>query len=58
MTDRSAFLNHVSSTLAGIEADGLMKRERLITGAQGAHVAMAGRQMPSRWWTGIATANC
>jgi glycine C-acetyltransferase len=45
MTDRSAFLNHVSSTLAGIEADGLMKRERLITGAQGAHVAMAGRQM-------------
>jgi glycine C-acetyltransferase len=45
MTDQLAFLDHVQSTLAAIEADGLMKRERLITGAQGAHVAMAGRQM-------------
>jgi glycine C-acetyltransferase len=45
MTDRSAFLDHISQTLAGIEADGLMKRERLITGAQGAHVQMAGREM-------------
>lgn len=44
MTD-SAFLNHITATLAQIEADGLMKRERLITGAQGAHVHMAGRQM-------------
>jgi glycine C-acetyltransferase len=40
-----AFLAHVTQTLAQIEADGLMKRERLITGAQGAHVAMAGRLM-------------
>jgi glycine C-acetyltransferase len=45
MTDRAAFLDHVTATLAGIEAEGLTKRERLITGAQGAHVAMAGRRM-------------
>jgi len=45
MTDNAAFLSHITTTLQGIEADGLMKRERLITGAQGAHVAMAGRQM-------------
>ena len=45
MTDRAAFLDHVTRTLAAIDADGLMKRERLITGAQGAHVQMAGRQM-------------
>jgi len=45
MTDRLAFLDHVLATLSGIEADGLFKRERLITGAQGAHVAMAGRRM-------------
>ena len=44
MTDR-AFLDHITATLAQIDADGLMKRERLITGAQGAHVQMAGRQM-------------
>ena len=44
MTDNS-FLDHITLTLAQIEADGLMKRERLITGAQGAHVQMAGRQM-------------
>jgi glycine C-acetyltransferase len=45
MTDRTAFLDHVAATLRGIEADGLMKRERLITGAQGAHVQMGGREM-------------
>ena len=45
MTDRTAFLDHVVATLRGIEADGLMKRERLITGAQGAHVQMGGREM-------------
>ena len=45
MTDKTAFLDHITATLASIEADGLMKRERLITGAQGAHVGMAGRQM-------------
>jgi glycine C-acetyltransferase len=45
VADRSAFLDHITATLAGLESDGLMKRERLITGAQGAHVQMAGRQM-------------
>jgi len=45
MTDTAAFLDHIAATLRTIEADGLMKRERLITGAQGAHVQMAGRQM-------------
>ncbi len=45
MTDRATFLTHITQTLATIEADGLMKRERLIEGAQGAHVTMAGRQM-------------
>ncbi|MEY3532510.1 MAG: hypothetical protein RI979_534, partial [Pseudomonadota bacterium] len=44
MTD-SGFLNHLSATLAQIEADGLMKRERLIEGAQGAHVTIGGRRM-------------
>ena len=45
MADRAGFLQHVTATLAGIDADGLTKRERLITGAQGAHVNMAGRRM-------------
>jgi glycine C-acetyltransferase len=45
MTDATAFLDHITATLQTIEADGLMKRERLITGAQGAHVQMAGREM-------------
>jgi glycine C-acetyltransferase len=45
MSENTAFLSHLTSVLQGIEADGLMKRERLITGAQGAHVAMEGRQM-------------
>ena len=45
MTDKAAFLDHLTATLAGIEAEGLMKRERLITGAQGAHVQMAGREV-------------
>jgi glycine C-acetyltransferase len=40
-----AFLDHITATLAAIDADGLTKRERLITGAQGAHVKIAGRQM-------------
>ena len=43
MTDKAAFLDHIGSVLAGIERDGLTKRERLIGGAQGAHVQMAGR---------------
>jgi glycine C-acetyltransferase len=43
MTDKTAFLDHITATLRGIDAEGLMKRERLIAGAQGAHVKMAGR---------------
>lgn len=39
------FLAHLTGVLAGIEAEGLMKRERLIEGAQGAHVLVAGRDM-------------
>lgn len=45
MTDKAAFLDHIGAVLAGIERDGLTKRERLIAGAQGAHVQMAGRDM-------------
>ncbi|MDZ4393273.1 glycine C-acetyltransferase [Cypionkella sp.] len=44
MTD-SRFLNHLRDTLSGIEADGLMKRERLIEAGQGARVRVAGREM-------------
>lgn len=44
MTD-TRFLDHLRETLAGIDAEGLMKRERLITGAQGARVTVAGRSM-------------
>jgi glycine C-acetyltransferase len=40
-----AFLDHVGQVLQEIAADGLMKRERLIEGAQGAHVIVAGRRM-------------
>ncbi|WP_149142710.1 glycine C-acetyltransferase [Gemmobacter caeruleus] len=40
---RAAFLAHLGEVLAGIEAEGLMKRERLIHGPQGAHVEVAGR---------------
>ena len=39
------FLDYVRKTLAGIEAEGLMKSERLIEGAQGAHVRIGGRSM-------------
>ncbi len=45
MADSVAFLEHLSSVLAGIEAEGLMKREREITGPQGAWVTMQGRRM-------------
>ena len=41
MTGRSAFLDHLTGTLARIEADGLMKRERLITSPQGARISVA-----------------
>ena len=43
MADR--FLDHLRGVLSGIEAEGLMKRERLIEGAQGAHVTVGGRGM-------------
>ncbi|HBD92242.1 MAG: glycine C-acetyltransferase [Rhodobacteraceae bacterium GWE1_64_9] len=42
---RAAFLGHLEGMLAGIEAEGLMKRERLIHGPQGAHVEVAGRKL-------------
>ena len=45
MTDVAGFLDSVAATLAGIEAEGLTKRERLIEGAQGAHVTIGGRRM-------------
>jgi len=39
------FDDHLAKTLATIEADGLMKREREITSPQGGMVTVAGRQM-------------
>ncbi len=44
MTDQ-AFLTAITETLKGIEAEGLFKRERQITSAQGAHVVVGGRKM-------------
>lgn len=41
----SDFLNHIRGELAAIEAEGMTKRERLISGPQGAHVDMGGRRM-------------
>jgi len=40
-----AFLDHLRATLAGIEAEGLTKREREITSAQGARVTIGGRRV-------------
>jgi glycine C-acetyltransferase len=40
-----AFLNHVTDTLSQIEAEGLMKRERLITSPQGAEIEVGGREV-------------
>ena len=45
MPENTAFLDHLTGVLGGIEADGLYKRERLISSAQGAHVKVAGRDM-------------
>jgi glycine C-acetyltransferase len=42
----SAFLDHIAGTLGAIEAEGLTKRERAITSAQGAWVRMAGSDRP------------
>ena len=44
-TDRAAFLDHLGATLRGIEADGLMKRERLIASAQGKQVKVGDRYL-------------
>lgn len=41
MSDR--FITYLQDTLAGIEADGLMKRERMITSPQGARIAVGSR---------------
>jgi glycine C-acetyltransferase len=41
----TAFLDHIRSTLSEIEAAGLYKRERQITGPQGGRVDVGGRQM-------------
>ncbi len=40
MSENQAFLDHLRGTLSEIEAEGLMKRERLITSAQGARIAV------------------
>jgi glycine C-acetyltransferase len=45
MPEAPDFLSHLRDTLASIEAEGLLKRERLITSAQSAHVTVAGRDM-------------
>ena len=42
MADKAAFLAHLGAELRGIEAEGLMKRERLITSPQGGRVSVAG----------------
>ncbi len=39
-----AFLDHLTRTLADIEAEGLLKRERLITTPQSAHIRIRDRQ--------------
>jgi glycine C-acetyltransferase len=41
---RAAFLAHLAEVLEGIEAEGLTKRERLITSAQGTRIAVNGRE--------------
>ena len=40
-----SFLSHVSDTLTRIHAEGLTKRERLITSAQGSVITVAGHQV-------------
>ena len=45
MTDKAAFLDHLRETLAGLDAEGLMKHERLISGPQAARVTVDGRHM-------------
>lgn len=38
-----AYLDHITETLAQIEADGMMKRERMITSPQGAQISVGQR---------------
>ncbi|MDQ2067541.1 glycine C-acetyltransferase [Xinfangfangia sp. CPCC 101601] len=45
MADVAAFMDHLGQVLQGIEAEGLLKREREIEGPQGTWVEMAGRRM-------------
>lgn len=45
VSGRAAFLQHVGGVLQQIEDEGLLKRERLIDGPQGAHVTVAGRPL-------------
>lgn len=40
-----AFLDHINETLAQIEADGMLKRERLITSPQGGRITVGGREV-------------
>jgi glycine C-acetyltransferase len=42
----TAYLDHLTATLRGIEAEGLTKRERQITSAQGTWITMAGADRP------------
>lgn len=39
------FIDHIAATLSEIEREGLLKRERPFEGPQGAHIAVAGREM-------------
>lgn len=39
------FLSHITETLAGIEAEGLTKHERMITSAQGGEITVAGQKV-------------
>jgi glycine C-acetyltransferase len=39
------YLAHVTRTLAQIEADGMMKRERMITSPQGAHISVGSHEV-------------
>ncbi len=45
MGKADSFLAHVSQTLSEIESDGLLKRERMIEGPQGARIQVNGREM-------------
>ena len=40
-----AFLSHVTATLAALDGQGLMKRERALQGPQGARIMLGGRKM-------------